>query len=383
MNKSNNHNASSQLVARLDPAKGHVSSSIPTKHSVIIKPVIRSKGFGKSAERFECQDAVERMAHPGPGRYNPSSQNPWGSSAGGKMQPKNIRSPGLGSIPFLSSYTGVAVKGGPGPGAYNISSIFNEHSGSTAGEKKSKKSSTFGMSVRSNSLHTLHKSEMDAMRGPGEYSTASPPLRSNPGISMKSRSKRLELPNSETNHLDFYDVGKNMLMQKHYIEPQFSSAFAKPYKMSLRKVRLNELEKIKKVIEIAPGTKNAPDLWANVSQLGPGQYNHQKSYLFLKEYTHEKNKIDLVMPGFRSKIPRIPNPKPEKKPEPATYNIPSTFDYEKFQVKSPAFMSESLRGSLEHQDDNYDYSAMPYDLTMKPRQMSFHKNPKQVKAIWH
>lgn len=356
-----------------------MSSSIPSKHSVVIKPVIRSKGFGNSAERFESQDAVERTEIPGPGRYNPPMVNPWGQSVGGKLQPKKKGKPGIVPMPFLNTHSGNIVKGGPGPGAYNISSIFEEHSLSKGPVKR--KPSTFGMSARSSSLHSLHKSEIDSKRGPGEYNITSPHLNSNPGVSMKSTSKRLMMPNSETNHLDFYDVGKNMLMKKNYVEPEFSSAFAKPYKAMLRKVRLHELDKIRKVIDIKPGSKAAPNIWQDITSPGPGQYDYQKSYLFLQEYNLAKDQSPLLFPGFRSKNPRIPYPKEEKKPDPATYNLPSTFDTEKFQVKSPMFMSESLRDATVHHEV-YE-SAMPYDPTMKPRQRSFHKNPKGCQAVWH
>lgn len=377
LNKSEVKSHHSSIIPKFNPRQGHISSSIPTKSTVLIKPVVKSKGFGHSAERFDIRPVIESGAMPGPGKYTPQIPNTWGQSIGGKIPPKR-KIIGGGGFKGISSFGTGYVKGGPGPGAYNITSIFDDKSDFSIGDSKPRRRSNFGLSGRSQSLSSLQHSEMDKLRGPGEYEIKFKPQSTNPGVSMRSQSKRFEGPHSDTNNLDYYIADSNFVKKKPYAELNYSSAFALP--KNQRKVRLHQHEMIKKVVaELKPGVK-APqqEIFGKEPILGPGQYEVQQSYLFSKEYNVKG--VVHSFPSFVSKNPRIPIKKAQEIPDPTTYNLPSCFDSQKFLVKSPVFMSESAKGDYRQVEGND--ASMAYDPVMKPSKKYFHKNPGS-KTIWH
>lgn len=360
----------------------HTSSSIPTKSGIVIKHIVKSKGFGVSADRFDAKILQESGEAPGPGKYQPKNGTTWGHSIGGSLQPKlpNKKSiPLITSPNLLGSFPIGYWNTGPGPGSYQFPSTLGNSRASSSSISLKPSMARSGFGTRSNSLSTLTKPDEDGKRGPGSYNVILPLSGSNSGVGLRSKSKRLQTPRYDGPETDFYEVGKNMMMKKPYVEANLSSAFASPVKNSLKKVRIHELEKIRRVIEIQAGAKEVPDLWKNDKTPAPGQYETQKSYLALNDYN--PNHMNRGMPGFVSGNPRIPAMKVDKKPEPGTYNLPSAFDSEKFQVRSSMFVSESEKGIKLSKD--ISYFMMPAQIEYKPSHSSFHKNPKNKGHIWH
>jgi len=356
--------------SRLNKMHVNDANSIPTKYSTILKPKIKSKGFNVTSDRFEgdfmgkSNDDV-----PGPGKYS-SPQNTvyeanWSKGAaifGSKPSKPTLDSSGtsIGGMVYMGGVKRYSNTG-PGPGSYNPNDSFL----STLNMKTLPNSSKNSSILRPRSLSTSKIDKPSLVPGPGQYDVEQPFKSTNSGNAMNSKEPRLNLKPYSTCKSEYYDYGQDALLKKSFSATGLSCVFAPNVKPSLRKVKLNDYDKIKQLLLVQPGDKKKPDLWSTSDVPGPGAY-------VLPGITPI---TDHQSASFKSSCPRILPFKPSKVPPPTAYDIKSCFSSNKSKKYNAVFIEGNT--STQHPKVSpLDYVS--YDVKISPKHVSHHKSPAKV-----
>ena len=312
------------------------TNSIPTPTVNVLHARHTLKGFGSSAGRFDGGNEPDREG-PGPGAHV------WkGDTLDGRVESiKKRKQAGAGGIGSKSQVLIHYKNTGPGPGSYDRQSDFQR----TTKIARILSQSTLerqGMFKKESQLVVV-KDRSGELRGPGSYDVKLPGSSNNPGVLFKSKTKRtIPIPNLPSSNIGFYEVGKNILPQKQYSMPANTSSFIRPSNQLLS-VKINDYEKIRRIIEAKPLEQIRPDsLWNRGSIPGPGEYERDRiSYMFNERETKKYNKI-YKQP--LSEKPIVTRHKLET-PEPGRYDIKSSFDTDKYKVYNSMFLSTTKRYS--------------------------------------
>lgn len=395
-------------------ANGTSPVSIPTTHKVLLQPVIKSKGFNGSSERFPSPKAGEG---PGPGVYDwtkgggfrkketsPNVSRLTSIKDGGVQHSQSgiVVNTGitgakpngyLFTVPNSSSLSNMKkrrVAGqyvshtGPGPGSYDLPGAFATTS--KLASAISKPQSGGIKNIRSNSQGVI-RVRYDNFVGPGDYEVHLPGKKTNSGVAMRSKANRFEWEsptepaNDNSGILGNQHIGMgpdgllppwNKSAQKYGMN--YTSSFAVPIKESLKKVRLEDYDRIKKLLEVEAGAKQKPELWHQNVIPGPGAYETPDSlYWTLNKPANKKGGTV----SFLAKNRRSSEQQANSESAPF-YDLRSEFDVKKYPGigMSSMFRSSTKRdGKTKVVTDRFAPVETPFssDKFAQPN-----KNPKHL-----
>ena len=403
-------------------ANANSPASIPTTHKVLLQPVIKSKGFNGSSERFVPDKSAEG---PGPALYNwtkgggfrpkqasPNSSHLGRNSNSGKKDVSGTRDEvphshsgiivptGSGNISVQNGYLMSAASllpfagkkkrnyglltgnTGPGPGSYDLPGAFITQTKITKVPPKPLSGNI--KTVRSHSQGVIRVQE-DEVIGPGRYDVRIQSKNTNSGVAMLSKVERFDwvkrneenLQFSATTGLSQANLGLggpaigSPTLQKQTMN--HTSSFAVPIKETLKKVRLEDFDRVKKLLEIEAGSKDKPQLWNEKPIPGPGSYNTPDSlYWTMNKPTNKKGgtvsfltKNDRAA-AFQSSSPSAPY-----------YDIKSDFDVKKYPGIGMSSMFRSSTKRDQAQRKMIDRFA-PVDLGFSAEKHAKNKNPNHL-----
>jgi len=216
------------------------------------------------------------------------------------------------------------------------------------------------------------KLDMIATLGPGLYDPETIPRRTNSGVTMKAREKRLndEMVLSEFPAPGEYNIPRSILRKKPYQTKGPMSCFANTVRK--KEIPIKDKEKMKKNI-LAGSELTDYKGHREVYNPGPGDYEVAESQNFLRNYKpgsiEGSNSFNRNLKRFDFKKQGTSNPGP------GSYNLKGEFEVTKKRVDGAVFMSETDRNPFDLKQVSDKFA--PFYPSLKPSKESFHFNLKR------
>ena len=332
-----------------DPATKTTSSSIPYKFETIIYRNENPKGFGTVSQRFT---AHEDQA-PGPGSYiSDLNQSMRGSSVPVSLSQKGYGN-GFASSSSRKLYDG-PLKGGPGPGAYNIKDKPFQIT------KLDSTTSSF-ISTKTDTTVPIYKKDTP---GPGYYNADKLNTTTREVKSVfASRSRRFSAKAEETPPPGNYEIPRSLLVKKPYKHYFGNASFMPPTQK-----KVSEKEHVNKLLGRSMDNPRP----------GPGTYfsGETDPRVAYKRSLDENKPFSAFAPSNLDRFGSVVQTYSDKPviPGPGSYNV-TKGETEKAIVSGAVFMSETMRqpfGKLAG-----GLGPTNYNPQLLPKKKSYHLNVKR------
>lgn len=357
--------------------------SIPTRFTTVFSEESgqsKKKAFCSSSSRFSTSS--ESSSGPGPGSYSLYSStlyrdNKESHSRRGYGNMASISERKTGHIRFLNT--------GPGPASY---SQISENSFDSMRDRSTEKAPSALTRVRRRLKEQitpfrirLPEKEDFGHLGPGSYQPQKP-LPAVPNysqVSFKSVEQRDKTQNMEGPPVGLYNLSRELIKPKPYLEPSSTAAFKPPFEKDF--IMAHNLEGLKEHI-LGEGESQLDAKKTKIHGVikdpvpGPAYYNGAEAH---KKLTRAREASLLTYHGLglvqQKRFLRL-SAKNKNYPGPGQYKAKSYFDGDKYKVYHSVFMSET--GRQEEISKEPIDSRPNYDSKDPTNKESFHLNNKNI-----
>lgn len=258
--------------------RAQTSVSIPAKMKTDFIKVKKTKGFGASSSRFT--DSQISTEVPGPGQYDLYTETVW------KDNKESQSRKGWGG--FISNDLRIARSSiyqntGPGPGTYISKALKGSSKGISFAQARSdvaelnpmKKGMKNSNSIRRRYMNGHNKQRMAVSLGPGCYNPKLPKSKQNPGMLLKSRTKRMNQKENDVPPPGTYEISKKFAKEKEFLIKAPMRCFAGT--VNRYAFKPTEFASIKKKLDKGMGIKERLPLKED-KHPRVGDYDVQKSF---------------------------------------------------------------------------------------------------------